>query len=58
MNEKLLELMEVQGEIKVSLVKAGLSQAMAHSTAAGILDYVARSSIVTEEHRKAYTANH
>lgn len=54
MNQTLLDLLSLQGEIKVRLMRAGLSQDVAHETAADLLDYIARSPVVTEDHRKDY----
>ncbi len=56
MNKTLLQLMEIQGEIKIRLMKAGLSQEKSHELAGELLDYIARSPITTDEHRQAYTA--
>lgn len=54
MNQTLLDLLSLQGEIKVRLMRAGLSQDISHETAADLLDYIARSPVVTEDHRKDY----
>jgi hypothetical protein len=55
MNPALLQLLSVQGEIKIRLMGA-LPQEAAHEIAADLLDYIARSPIVTPEHRAAYKA--
>lgn len=54
MNELLLaQLMEVQGEIKVRLMKAGL-MSEAHDLAADILDYIVQAPITKNEYQKLY----
>ncbi len=54
MNPKILQMLALQGDIKIRLIKAGLSQSAAHALAGEFIDAVLRSPVATEEYRKAY----
>jgi hypothetical protein len=54
MSEELMQMMQVQGEIKIRLIKAGLTQTTAHELAGELMDFVLKSPITNEEHRKVY----
>jgi hypothetical protein len=46
--------MHVQGEIRVRLMKAGLSESTSLDVACDLADYIAKSSLCKDEVREAY----
>lgn len=54
MNTETMQLIELQGEIKVALIKAGVPEAAAHEAAAEALHLVAISPVAGEAYRSAY----
>lgn len=56
MSKELLEMLALQGEIKVALMKAGIQQGVAHELAAELFDIIASSPVISEAHRAAYKA--
>jgi hypothetical protein len=56
MPKEILQLMQVQAEMKIGMIKAGISEHLAHILAAEFLHYIALSPVVTKEHKEAYLA--
>lgn len=54
MSKELLQLIDLQGEIKIRLIKSGITQDKAHEIAADLLNFIARCPVATEDHRKTY----
>ena len=54
MDEKLLQMLEVQGEMKVRLMGMGFSQDVASKISCDLFNDLMTSPIVTDEHRQRY----
>jgi hypothetical protein len=52
----LVDLMRLQGDIKLRFMELGQAQESAHALASEALHIVASSTAVTEQHRAAYLA--
>ncbi len=54
MNKELLDLMKLQGEMRVALLKSGVPEKQSEDVACAMLDIVANSDCITPEVKSAY----
>lgn len=54
MNELIMQLIKLQGEMNVRAIQAGLPVDKAAELSNELLDHIARSEVVSADHRAAY----